>query len=187
MITTVTREELQHLVRHGEVVLLEALPPLYFDTEHLPGAQNLPLDEVETLAPRIVPDKTTPIVTYCTGLTCPNFEDRRNPTAGPRIHGRAGLRGRQRRLDLGRAPRAEHRGGGVTWNSRWSPSTTSRRRARSPSTSSVGKCSSDRSERATSRHRQRVHPSRRTAAARVARNWCALGTARPSTSTPAFG
>jgi rhodanese-related sulfurtransferase len=81
MIRTVTREELQHLVRNDEVVLLEALPPLYFDTEHLPGAQNLPLDEVETLAPKIVPDKTTPIVIYCTGLTCPNSK-----IAATRLH-----------------------------------------------------------------------------------------------------
>ncbi len=72
MTTTITREDLQELLQAGDVVLLEALPEMYFDAEHLPGAQNLPLDDVDALAPVLVPDKATPIVTYCTGATCPN-------------------------------------------------------------------------------------------------------------------
>jgi rhodanese-related sulfurtransferase len=72
MTATVTRQELQGLLREGGVVLLEALPAMYFDAEHLPGARNLPLDDIETLAPVLVPDRATPIVTYCTGMTCPN-------------------------------------------------------------------------------------------------------------------
>lgn len=44
MTTTITREDLQELLQAGDVVLLEALPEMYFDAEHLPGAQNLPID-----------------------------------------------------------------------------------------------------------------------------------------------
>jgi rhodanese-related sulfurtransferase len=66
MIATVTRQELQAMLREGAVVLLEALPAMYFDKEHLPGAKNLPLDDIETLAPVLVPVHTTPVVTYCT-------------------------------------------------------------------------------------------------------------------------
>src|SRR3954452_5032049 len=72
MTDTITRQELHEALQHGNVALLEALPEMYFDAEHLPGAQNLPLDDVEALAPLLVPDKATAIVTYCTGLTCAN-------------------------------------------------------------------------------------------------------------------
>ena len=67
---TITREELQN--RLDEVILLEALPASYFDAEHLPGARNMPLDEIRALAPILVPAKATPVVTYCAGPTCPN-------------------------------------------------------------------------------------------------------------------
>jgi rhodanese-related sulfurtransferase len=68
----ITREELQRAIADGGVVVLEALPQAYFDAEHLPGAKNLPLDEIDSLAVGLVPDQSTPIVTYCTGRTCPN-------------------------------------------------------------------------------------------------------------------
>ncbi len=68
----VTRQDLQQALESGEVVLLEALPRTYFDAEHLPGARNLPLDELEAVVAELVPDKTTPVVTYCTGVSCAN-------------------------------------------------------------------------------------------------------------------
>lgn len=68
----VTREELQN--RLGDVTLLEALPATYFEAEHLPGARNLPLDEVKALAPALVPDKATPVVVYCAGPSCQNSQ-----------------------------------------------------------------------------------------------------------------
>jgi rhodanese-related sulfurtransferase len=72
MADTVTREELQRAIEEGSVVVLEALPPMYFDKEHLPGAQNLPLDEIDDLADRLVPDKDQAIVTYCSNTACNN-------------------------------------------------------------------------------------------------------------------
>ncbi len=69
---TITLPELQHALVEGRVVLLEALPPMYYEAEHLPGAKNLPLDDIDALVSTLVPDKSTPIVTYCSGLTCPN-------------------------------------------------------------------------------------------------------------------
>jgi rhodanese-related sulfurtransferase len=70
--TTITRSELQEQLAQSKIVVLEALPPQYFEAEHLPGAKNLPLDDLETLAPVLVPDKATPVVTYCTGISCSN-------------------------------------------------------------------------------------------------------------------
>lgn len=70
---TITREELRAALQSPEPpVLLEALPPSYFEVEHLPGAQSLPLDDVERLASTLVPDQTAKLVTYCSGPTCPN-------------------------------------------------------------------------------------------------------------------
>jgi rhodanese-related sulfurtransferase len=74
MTTTISRQELHEALRVGDVVLLEALPAMHFDAEHLPGAENLPLDDIDALAPVLVPDRATPIVTYCTGVTCRNSE-----------------------------------------------------------------------------------------------------------------
>ena len=67
---SITRTELQS--RLGTIVLLEALPSNYFEAEHLPGAQNMPLDEIDTLASLLVPDKGAAVVTYCAGPSCPN-------------------------------------------------------------------------------------------------------------------
>lgn len=67
---TITRDQLQH--RLSQVVLLEALPESYFEAEHLPGARNLPLDQIDALAPTLIGDKASPVVTYCSGPTCQN-------------------------------------------------------------------------------------------------------------------
>lgn len=72
MADTVNREELQQMVETGDVVVLEALPPEYFDKEHLPRAQNLPLDDLDELIPGLVPDKDQAIVTYCSNAACEN-------------------------------------------------------------------------------------------------------------------
>jgi rhodanese-related sulfurtransferase len=72
VMNTITRAQLEAELAAGRVVLLEALPAMYFEAEHLPTAQNLPLDDIEALAPVLVPDLTTPVVTYCAGPTCPN-------------------------------------------------------------------------------------------------------------------
>lgn len=70
--STISLQELQELLAVGDVALLEALPPEHYDAAHLPGAKNLPLDDVEAVATRLVPDTTAPVVTYCTGPTCSN-------------------------------------------------------------------------------------------------------------------
>ncbi len=74
MAHTIDREELEQLIARGEAVVLEALPAAHFDQAHLPGALNLPLDELDDLAPRLVPDKGQAIVTYCSNTACSNSE-----------------------------------------------------------------------------------------------------------------
>lgn len=69
---TISRAELTEAIAAKEVVVLEALPATYFDAEHLPGALNLPLDYLDELAPVLVPDRTAPVVTYCSNTACGN-------------------------------------------------------------------------------------------------------------------
>lgn len=38
----------------------------------LPGALNLPLDDLDELAPVLVPDKSAAVVTYCSNTSCRN-------------------------------------------------------------------------------------------------------------------
>lgn len=69
---TISREELQAEIAAGTVVVLEALPYNYYADGHIPGAHNLPLDEIDSRAVNVVPNRATAIVTYCTGSSCPN-------------------------------------------------------------------------------------------------------------------
>lgn len=66
MIATITRDELRDkLARGGRFRLVETLPEAAFQHAHLPGAINLPPDQLETLAPSLLPDKAEEIVVYC--------------------------------------------------------------------------------------------------------------------------
>ena len=74
MTTPITREELHgKLVGGDSLVLVEALGPAYFADAHLPGAVNIPPDQVDRLALRLLPDAAAEIVVYCSG-TCQNSE-----------------------------------------------------------------------------------------------------------------
>ena len=72
MTNTITIDQLRDLVDGRSAVLLEVLPPEHFEREHLPGARNLPLDAVDSLAASLVADQTQAIVTYCSNEACTN-------------------------------------------------------------------------------------------------------------------
>ena len=70
MVATISRDELQQkLARGDDFVLVETLAPMAYEAQHLPKAVNLPPDQVETLAPRLLPDKRAEIVVYCSTPT----------------------------------------------------------------------------------------------------------------------
>lgn len=50
-------------------VLIEALGAEYFADAHLPGAVNIPPGQVDRLVRLLAPDRTRPVVVYCSG-TC---------------------------------------------------------------------------------------------------------------------
>jgi rhodanese-related sulfurtransferase len=62
----ISRDELHAKITRGEpFALLEVLPKPYWRKHHLPGARNLPPDQVRELAPQLVPDKGAEVVLYC--------------------------------------------------------------------------------------------------------------------------
>ena len=68
MTASIGREELKAKIDSwGDVVLVETLDPEYYEDAHLPGALNLPPDQIGELAPQILPDKDADIVVYCMG------------------------------------------------------------------------------------------------------------------------
>ena len=69
---TITRDELRARIDQGDVVVVEALGPMYFEEGHLPGAINIPHTEVAELAPALLPDREATIVTYCSNTACGN-------------------------------------------------------------------------------------------------------------------
>jgi rhodanese-related sulfurtransferase len=69
---TISRDELRQAIQDDAVTVVEALPPMYFDDAHLPGAMNLPHDRVRELAPALLPDRDAPVVVYCASLSCQN-------------------------------------------------------------------------------------------------------------------
>ncbi len=73
MVATISRDELKaKLDSRAPVILVEALPEKYYRHAHLPGAINIPHDQVDALAPRLLPDKAAEIVVYCANLPCQN-------------------------------------------------------------------------------------------------------------------
>ncbi|PWC44791.1 rhodanese-like domain-containing protein [Azospirillum sp. TSO22-1] len=75
MIETIDRTALKALLDgRAPVRLAEALPPRYHAEAHLPGAVNLPHDQVAQLAPTLLPDMAAEIVVYCASATCRNSD-----------------------------------------------------------------------------------------------------------------
>ena len=73
MNNTITREKIvKNLNERTPMILVEALPAQYYEKEHLPGAINIPHDQIHTLAPDLLPDKNALIITYCASTACPN-------------------------------------------------------------------------------------------------------------------
>lgn len=64
----VSRDELQAKLRDGEVTLLDVRPEDEYNLGHLPGALNIPLDQLERHLGKL--PKSHEIVAYCRGPYC---------------------------------------------------------------------------------------------------------------------
>ena len=70
MVTEIDRDELKQKLDHPKkFVLVEALPANDFHKLHLPGAINIPADQVRSHASELLP-KEAEIIVYCSGPAC---------------------------------------------------------------------------------------------------------------------
>ena len=73
MTQTITRAKIKTLLDEGApLTIVEALPEKYFKHSHLPGAINIPHDQIGALAPAMLPNKEALIVVYCANTACQN-------------------------------------------------------------------------------------------------------------------
>ena len=71
MVTKITRDELKEKLNHPKKsVVLEILAPEEYRRAHLPGALNMPPDQVRTLAPELIPRTDFEVIVYCAGPPC---------------------------------------------------------------------------------------------------------------------
>ena len=61
-------DELIARTERGDVLVVDVRPRLEYDSGHLPGAVNIPLDELSARLAEMDPD--TPVVAYCRGPYC---------------------------------------------------------------------------------------------------------------------
>ncbi|MGW0663303.1 rhodanese-like domain-containing protein [Streptodolium elevatio] len=72
MTALITRDELRAAIADDAVTLVDALGGEYHAKQHLPGAIPLHPTEVAERAAERLPDRTRPVVTYCSNPACPN-------------------------------------------------------------------------------------------------------------------
>jgi rhodanese-related sulfurtransferase/CBS domain-containing protein len=78
MPTPVDLDRLQQLIRGG-AQLVEVLPSAEYDDEHLPGARNIPLKQLNSETAGVL-DRSHPVVVYCWDALCDL-----SPRAGRRL------------------------------------------------------------------------------------------------------
>lgn len=67
---TISRDEIRKKIdRKEKFLLLETLAPAAYEHAHLPGAINVPPEQLQELASKIAPDKNADIVVYCASPT----------------------------------------------------------------------------------------------------------------------
>jgi rhodanese-related sulfurtransferase len=64
MPTSIDRNELQLLLTEQEAQLVEVLPASEYEDEHLPGAINIPLKELDRQTTSRL-DRGRPVIVYC--------------------------------------------------------------------------------------------------------------------------
>ncbi|MFI9320091.1 rhodanese-like domain-containing protein [Kitasatospora aureofaciens] len=72
MTPLITRDELAAAIEDGTVTVVDALGGEYYAQQHLPGAVELVLADVDARAATVLPDRDAAIVTYCSNPACPN-------------------------------------------------------------------------------------------------------------------
>jgi len=70
MVQSISRDQLKRKIdRKDDFLLVETLPAVAYQHAHLPGAINLPPDQINELAPTLLPKRNAEIVVYCASPT----------------------------------------------------------------------------------------------------------------------
>ena len=71
----ITLQELSEtLASPNPPLVAEILGPHHFARGHLPGAVNLPLEDLVARVAQVLPDKSAQLVVYCASSSCQNSE-----------------------------------------------------------------------------------------------------------------
>jgi rhodanese-related sulfurtransferase len=65
----ISRDEIRRRLGDPTLLLVDVLPREAYAAEHIAGALNLPLAEVEKHALEVLPDRTADIAAYCAKFT----------------------------------------------------------------------------------------------------------------------
>ncbi len=63
----ISAEELLRRAQDPKLVVVNVLPRATFESAHIPGSINLPLEQVYGRAGEVLPDRSGEIVAYCAG------------------------------------------------------------------------------------------------------------------------
>lgn len=73
MYSIISRQALKKALEEDKgMILVEALPARYYKDKHLPGAINIPHDDIRDTAGALLPNRDAMIVVYCASTTCKN-------------------------------------------------------------------------------------------------------------------
>jgi rhodanese-related sulfurtransferase len=64
MPTPIDRDEVQRLIAEEDAQVVEVLPKAEYEDEHVAGAINIPLKELDEQAPGVL-DRERPVIIYC--------------------------------------------------------------------------------------------------------------------------
>ena len=65
MDNTISTKNLKAKLDQKQVTVVETLAPERYREAHIPGALNIPPEQIRELAPQLLPNKNAEIVTYC--------------------------------------------------------------------------------------------------------------------------
>jgi rhodanese-related sulfurtransferase len=62
---TISTKDLKSKLDKKQITVVETLAPERYREAHIPGALNIPPDRIKELAPSLLPNKNSEIITYC--------------------------------------------------------------------------------------------------------------------------
>jgi rhodanese-related sulfurtransferase len=72
MTALISRDDLTAAIAARAITVVDALGGDYYAKQHLPGAVALAPQDVDSMAPSVLPDQNAAIVTYCSNAACSN-------------------------------------------------------------------------------------------------------------------